>query len=469
MKKIRISFIIKTVIIILLVLLGTIALIDMNKIGVLPTKYLIMSIIFIILLIALAGLLMFLKKTWKNIIGYVLSGLLIIGFGIGIYYLKTTNDFLDNNFSTETITYSSEYYIVSLNNDMYTEKNIKEVYYYGDLPNFDVLSKKYKDYKYILGDDIEYLINKLGTDVTYMVIEKNTYHLFFDMMSDYDVNNYKILKTLNIDVTEEIKKSEEIKDNKINIYIGGTDFTNQFYDFNMVITINTDTHEVLLTSIPRDYYITVAGKGRRDILGYHGVWGVNTQIGSLNNLLDININYYVKINTHSLVGLVNTLGGLEFCNNYKAYTSTHSLVLDTYSDNKEKLYVKKGCNYYNGIEILTIARERLAYPGGDRDRQKNCQRILISLFNKLTKMSNLLKYNDILNAVSALYTTNIPRDLITSNVKDMIDNKTKWTFKTQSLNGGDSRNFVHLSNIKDYVMEPYQDSINNARNNIKSL
>ena len=62
---------------------------------------------------------------------------------------------------------------------------------------------------------------------------------------------------------------------------------------------------------------------------------------------------------------------------------------------------------YSGIEILTIARERRGYADGDRQRQKNCQQIMISIFNKMVSADTIVNYSSILNSVSNLYTTNI--------------------------------------------------------------
>ena len=159
--------------------------------------------------------------------------------------------------------------------------------------------------------------------------------------------------------------------------------------------------------------------------------------------------------------------GIEFCSDKSFYT-THATIVDSYNDsNGNKLYVQKGCKVYNGVEILTISRERLAYSGGDRQRQKNCQSILISIFNKATSPSIIKNYQSVLNSISSLYTTDIPKEVITDYIKDILDNNTKWTFNTQSLNGYDSSGYVHLTNYVDYIMIPYQSSVNSASYNIK--
>ena len=77
----------------------------------------------------------------------------------------------------------------------------------------------------------------------------------------------------------------------------------------------------------------------------------------------------------------------EFFDPNEWATASYATIIFESTSDPNKLYVEKGCKNYNGVEILTISRERLAYSGGDRQRQKNCQSILISIFNKVTSPS----------------------------------------------------------------------------------
>ena len=60
-------------------------------------------------------------------------------------------------------------------------------------------------------------------------------------------------------------------------------------------------------------------------MGYHGAWGITTSMKSLEQLLNIKIDYYVKVRTNSLVGVVDTLGGITFCSDKSFYT-THATI-----------------------------------------------------------------------------------------------------------------------------------------------
>ena len=447
-----------------------------NKLNILPIKYYLLIFGIIVVLEIVSILFILLKKKILNIIGYILSIILIIVNICGIYYVRVTDNFLDKSFNNDNREYTTTFYIVSKKESNNTLDNIvgKDVGYYKDTPNIEQAITEL-DYKYKVNTISYDNISEMFNSINYILVEKNLYDYTFEIDKSLNKLDYDIIYEYTLTFQETIDSNTEENDdnyipetNNINIYIGGTDFTNQLYDFNMIVSINKDTHKVLLTSIPRDYHIPVYGKGgRRDNMGYHGAWGITTSMKSLEQLLNIKIDYYVKVRTSSLVGVVDTLGGIQFCSDKSFYT-THATILDSYDDSKgNKLYVKKGCYNYNGTEILTISRERLAYNGGDRQRQKNCQSILISIFNKATSPSVIKNYQSLLDSISDLYTTSIPRDMITSYIRDILNNNTKWTFNTQSLDGYDSRGYVHLTNYLDYVMMPYQSSVNSASYNIK--
>lgn len=447
-----------------------------NKLNILPIKYYLLIFGIIVVLEIVSILFILLKKKILNVIGYILSIILIIVNICGIYYVRVTDNFLDKSFNNDNREYTTTFYIVSKKDSNNTLDNIvgKDVGYYKDTPNIEQAITEL-GYKYKVNTISYDNISEMFNGISYILIEKNLYDYTFEIDKSLNKLDYDIIYEYTLTFQETIDSNTEENDdnyipetNNINIYIGGTDFTNQLYDFNMIVSINKDTHKVLLTSIPRDYHIPVYGKGgRSDNMGYHGAWGITTSMKSLEQLLNIKIDYYVKVRTSSLVGVVDTLGGIQFCSDKSFYT-THATILDSYDDSKgNKLYVKKGCYNYNGTEILTISRERLAYSGGDRQRQKNCQSILISIFNKATSPSVIKNYQSLLDSISNLYTTSIPRDMITSYIRDILDNNTKWTFNTQSLDGYDSRGYVHLTNYLDYVMMPYQSSVNSASYNIK--
>lgn len=440
-----------------------------------PIKFVL--VILTVLCIFDFGLLLMLNSKRKilKIMGFGISFILIFVNSLGMYYIGKTNGFLNKAFGNGANTYTNTYYVVTLNNDKYSDiNNLKGniIRYYDSTPHIDEalieLSNKV-DYKSEKTDDLYSLFSSLKKGkVPAILLEKSLYKFVFDSLDTLNSADYKIIYSFDLKFEEEIEEVSSDSDS-FNIYIGGADFTESNHDFNMIVTVNRKTHKILLTSTPRDFYVPVHGKdGKKDLLGYAATWGINTSRKTLENLYDINIDYYMKINTASLVGLVDTLGGINYCSD-KAFTTDHAMVTGTYDDTKgKKLYVAKGCREYTGVQILTIARERKAFVDGDRQRQKNCQQIMINLFDKMMRAENLTNYSNILDAVSEFYITNIPREMVTNLANDTL-NGAKWTFEQQSVTGYDSSGYVRLSNLIDYVMIPDEESVAKAIVNIKKI
>ena len=274
-----------------------------------------------------------------------------------------------------------------------------------------------------------------------------------------------IIKDFN--VVENKKRNNEVKD-VYNVYIAGLDFTGIMRDFNMIATVNTKTHKVVLTSIPRDYYIDVPAYGMKDTLMALGSLDSEVSKEALENLFDIKIDYTVNINTNSLVKVVDKLNGIDFCSDYE-FTTNHALVESTYDDSKgDKLFVPKGCKHYSGIEILAIARERMAFPGRDRVRQQNCRKIAIEIAKSLISTSTLTNYNDVLNSFDGLYVTDINKKTITNLFKSVL-NGDNYEIIEQSVDGYDSIGIGHLGTADTWTMTPAMDTVYQASNKIKEV
>ena len=408
------------------------------------------------------------KKIGLKILGGIIMGLLTIICSVGLYYTITTSQCLENAFTKKMDVEKSTYYVVSAKSNNYKESDIAgEVSVYDGTIHMDKaldkLNNKYKvkTKKY---DEVGKLFdNVLNKTDKFMLVEKTSYEIVFSFFKDYKSDDFDII--YKYDIYTKRKNSGSSKTDKFNIYISGTDFSG-LTDFNMLATVNTKTHKVLLTSIPRDYYIDVAGRnGVKDKLSFMGAYGGSVSKDSLAKLFGVDVDYIVTLNTDSLVEIVDYVGGIDFCSD-KTYTTTHALVRDTYNDNGKKLTIVKGCQHLNGIEALTLARERNAFPGRDRERQKNCQQILIAILKKLMSTDTMLHYNETLNTLGTLYDTDISKNVISNVSKDVVNNGNKWKFETQSVDGTDKKDRVHSSGMIDWVMYPSQKTVDAAKNKI---
>lgn len=441
------------------------------SINILPTKYLILIILVVSILIILSIVLVNLKKKVLKIIGVIILVLSILLSGVGSYYLFYTNNFLNESFNSVKKKVST-YYIVTSSDNKYSKKSdIKgKVYYYKNSANIKNVLKVVKEdlnVKTSSYDDVTSMIQDVvNKKIDFMLIDKSSYNIVLDLDNNISKKELKVVYEFDIEKYE--NKKEDSKD-AFNILISGKDFAG-LTDYNAVVTVNTNTHEILLTSIPRDYYMEIAGQnGKKDSLSHLFIYDEETLEKTLENFFDIDIDYVINIKAEGLVKIVDEVGGITYCSD-QAFTTTHALILNDYNDTgKQKLYVKKGCQELNGIETLTVARERNAFVGRDRMRQKNAQKIIIAIFDKMKSANLFANYNNILDALGDSYSTNIPKKVITNIAKDTIDGA-EWNIMTQSVDGSDKWDAdIAILNGKGYAMIPNESDVINATNKINEI
>lgn len=274
---------------------------------------------------------------------------------------------------------------------------------------------------------------------------------------------YQIIYDFSLDVeTVDITQEVDITKDSFNIYVSGIDTYGAVSsvsrsDVNMVITVNPKTHKILITSIPRDYYVELYGKGAKDKLTHAGIYGVETSVKTIEKLLDININYYVKVNFSSVIKVVDALDGV---NVYSQYDFTS---IDGYHYNS-------GYNYVDGNKALSFVRERKAFNGGDRVRVQNQAALIKALIDKAISPSILTKYNSLLSALSKLFVTNLDTESITEFIKMQVDDMPTWEVDNYSLDGVDALEYTYsYGGSKLYVMMPNEETIINAKNKIAEV
>jgi LCP family protein required for cell wall assembly len=296
------------------------------------------------------------------------------------------------------------------------------------------------------------------------ILVENSYKSMIDEQNEDFTNNTKTIYTFNINTkTEPIVKKVDVTNNPFNIYISGIDSYGSITsvsrsDVNIVITVNPNTHQVLLTSIPRDYYVKLYGKtGYKDKLTHAGIYGIDTSVKTIETLLNTEINYYVRINFSTLIKSIDAIDGV---NVYSAYSFT------SYDGHK----FVKGYNYMNGDEALSFSRERHTLPGGDRARGENQQAVITAIIKKVASPIIITKYDSILKSLEGTFQTNMPSSDILSLIKMQIDEMPSWDVSTFSLNGFDSHNYTYSYGSQMlYVMEPDMKTVEEGQKNISNI
>ena len=438
-------------------------------IDILPGEYFIVLCILLILIdVGLSLLILTRKGVKRRAVGSVLSIIYIIFLILAIIYELNTIGFLKKIGFTD---YKTENYsVLVLKDSDYEEIEDLDGESIGSLEfNTDGLEKaKEKIEKeitpeFITTDNITTLKDDfLAEEYEGMLIEDSMLSMVNESDGEFS-ESYRVIYEFSVDVeTENIAEEVNITEESFNIFISGIDTYGSISsvarsDVNMVITVNPNTHKILITSIPRDYYVTLAGKNAKDKLTHAGIYGIETSVGTIENLLDIKINYYIKVNFTSLLDIVEALGGV---NVYSEYSFT----------SKDGYYYQKGYNNVDGKKALSFVRERGAFTEGDRVRVKNQAAMIEALINKAISPSIIVKYTSLLNALDGSFVTNIPTKDITDFIKKQIDEMPEWEFENISLDGSNGYDYTYsYGGTKLYVMIPDNETVINATNKINEV
>lgn len=351
-------------------------------------------------------------------------------------------------------------------------------------------------------DDIEgnKLAKKLIEKYNLNKIEIEEYDNYNDMINDlYDKNiegifvssNYSILfgeedfPTLDDDTKEiykynkKISKDEDTSNNNktltepFSILLIGVDSTsnnlkaNQAFngDTLMLITFNPNTLNATMFSIPRDTWTPISCRNnKKDKINKSAYGGTSCVVETIENLTDVNVDYYVKMNFKGVVDLVNALGGITV-DVPKSFCEQNS---DREWGSKQ-ICLKKGTGLLNGEQALALARNRHAFVRADFDRVQHQQLIVEAIVKKAKDIRSVNGFYKILDAISNNVDTNMTTDQMLSFYevgKDVLKNK---------LNGENSFISIEKTELtgysrtidEAYTFQYYKDSINQINNLMK--
>ena len=212
----------------------------------------------------------------------------------------------------------------------------------------------------------------------------------------------------------------------------------------MVCTVNPNTRTTTLLSIPRDTYAAIVGyEDEYDYVGdyydkinhAYAYGGVEMSINSVQNFLDIPIDYYVEVNFDGLVDVVDAIGGIEI---------TSPLTFDFYGPQ----FIEGETRVLTGFEALQFSRMRKQDPEGDMGRQKRQQMVIKAILDKVLSMGSLVNYKDLLTSVEDNVQTNVTLDdiiSIASGYRNALEN-----FEQNYLAGTE----MYIDEIYYYYVDP---------------
>lgn len=435
--------------------------IELYTIGVLPNKYLFGGLVAIILTLMITTVGFFkAKKTLSKVIITIIEIILTILSIIICIYLQNTNNFFNTvkNIDNE----NDIYYIITDKNNNY--KDFKDLndktigFFMENKAATEELNKKisYKKESFKSFNNVIENINKLDA------IFLNS--AYYDLICENDKNfknKTKIIGKIILKNKNELQNNDiDITKKSFNIFISGIDTSGPIgavsrSDVNIVMTINPKTHEILLTHIPRDFYVKLHGIGdTKDKLTHSGIYGIDTSVKTVEDLLNINIDFYFRVNFTTLEKVVDAIGGID--------------VYSEKSFNEYGYSFKKGINHLDGRNALMFSRIRHVLNGGDRARGKHQEAVIAAIFEKITSSEILLKdYNKLLESLSDSFQTNLSTSSMKQFIKYQLNGMYKWNINSISVDGESSKgNCYSMPGVQTYIMIPYENTVEKAHNDI---
>ncbi|WP_346426596.1 LCP family glycopolymer transferase [Bacillus sp. Y1] len=166
----------------------------------------------------------------------------------------------------------------------------------------------------------------------------------------------------------------------------------------MVATFNPSLQTMKLVSIPRDTLVEIPEHRDNKINHSYAYGGKELVIDTVENFLDIPIDYYVTVNFDGFKNIVDILGGV---------TVDVPFDFDDINSKWERFYFKEGSQKLNGEEALVYARMRMKDPRGDFGRNERQRQIVTAVIDKLSSPSTLLKIDDIAGEIGENIETNM--------------------------------------------------------------
>lgn len=460
---------------------------EILKLEILPSNIL-MPVILVIILFSLILLLLInfcAHGLATKIIFSFLVILISVAYGLGDYYLYSTASTLNtvteqaakskNTVSLIVMAESTKEDVQDINGSKIgVLTNINKE---GTKKSLNDISKQNIGYSTEKFDNVPAMLQALYEGQVDAIILNEAYRSNVSEIENYEnFNNETKVIHQTVYYTKEANNSLAVSDitsKPFTILITGNDSFGALdevsrSDVNMIVTINPLTSTILMTSIPRDAFVTevcddyACNYGVVDKLTHTGIYGADTTKDTLENLLDIDINYIFRVNFSSMIDIVDALGGIDID------VAEGMAVSRFYSDSTLE-GVHEGQNHLNGKRALAYSRERKAYLDGDVQRARNQQQVLQAMFKKASSPEIITKYSNILKAVGKAFDTNMTTKEITSFIKYQLQASPSWKFEQYVLKGENTLKVSPELGMEVSAVELYAYSIQTASEKIQAV
>lgn len=464
------------------------------KLNLLPAKLIVLvSLVMIILCLIIILIFHFkAKKFLPRILAGFVALCMCVGLAYGNYFIYKTDDTFDVVTSLADSKATMTSIVVLKSSSIKKEKDLKgktigtildmdKVATKRMLKDLDSDNIKYKTKDYSTLDDMmeafyagevdAVCLNEKYRDILH---ESEAY---FNFQTDSRVVHQNVHYTK---VEKNDNPSDPVNDiskDAFTILISGNDSygtlqdSNTRSDANLLLTVNPKTGTILMTSIPRDYYVELVcpkddpelacPEGSSDKLTHSGLMGVKSTEETIEKALGIKINYNVRINFSSVVNLVDALDGIDL-------DIKKGEEVDIFYVNSQP-GLSVGKHHVDGETALAFARERHAYLDGDNQRVRNQQKVFKAIFKRIVSPKMITNYGKFMDALAVAFDTNLSGDEISNFVKYELNNMPDWKIESYAIVAEPDYQFCYQS--QSYASVVQQNDIMNevARKKIEAV
>lgn len=464
------------------------------KLNLLPAKLIVLvSLVMIILCLIIILIFHFkAKKFLPRILAGFVALCMCVGLAYGNYFIYKTDDTFDVVTSLADSKATMTSIVVLKSSSIKKEKDLKgktigtildmdKVATKRMLKDLDSDNIKYKTKDYSTLDDMmeafyagevdAICLNEKYRDILH---ESEAY---FNFQTDSRVVHQNVHYTK---VEKNDNPSDPVNDiskDAFTVLVSGNDSygtlqdSNTRSDANLLLTVNPKTGTILMTSIPRDYYVELVcpeddpelacPEGSSDKLTHSGLMGVKSTEETIEKALGIKINYNVRINFSSVVNLVDALDGIDL-------DIKKGEEVDIFYVNSQP-GLSVGKHHVDGETALAFARERHAYLDGDNQRVRNQQKVFKAIFKRIVSSKMITNYGKFMDALAVAFDTNLSGDEISNFVKYELNNMPDWKIESYAIVAEPDYQFCYQS--QSYASVVQQNDIMNevARKKIEAV
>lgn len=435
---------------------------------ILSSKFLI-PLVFVLILIALGFYRLQLGKRTRRAVRNISRGLIVIlgvVLGLGNFYLFKTSAGLNRIAHGKNVTTISVVMLKDAKED--NSKDLKKATFgRAESGSQTYITKALANIESELGIQVEpkaySSLQELSEDlyneeIDAVILNESMRSMFTDVSAEF-TDQTEVVWTKDYEQeVEETEKAVAVTKEPFNVYISGIDTygtvdTSGHTDVNMIVSVNPETHQVLMISIPRDYYIPQTSQGGlEDKLTHSGVWGVESTVKTVENFFDVDLNYYLKVNFSGVTNILTAIGDIQVDNPIE------------FTGGEGNYHFTVGKLKLDAEQALSYARERQSFAASDEIRIQNQSRVLEGVIKKVTSPAILANYAGLVEALSTSFQTNMSRKEMNALVKMQIDSMPEWSILQISAAGSILEGaYSPAGGTTASVVLPDDDSVRNVK------